>query len=157
MKKWIYTVFLMGAMACNAPKENYPNSIEEKIALLKSDKAFSDLSIEKGMKVAFLQFIDSNTVLLRPNFMPIIGADAVDYLIQQNDTAYSINWQPQNALVSKSADFGYTYGVYAIHPKYIDTVLYGTYVNIWKKDAQGVWKLALDSGNEGIDMSSTEF
>lgn len=157
MIKWICTIFVLVTIGCNTQKEKYPDPVEEKISLLKSDKAFSDMSIEKGMKAAFLEFIDSNAVLLRSNFMPIIGAGAIDYLIQQNDTSYTINWQPQNAVVSKSADLGYTFGVYAVHPKYVDTVLYGTYVNIWKKDAAGVWKLALDSGNEGIDSSTTEF
>lgn len=157
MIKWICIVFVLGMIACNTQKEIYPDPVEEKINLLKSDKAFSDLCVQKGMKAAFLEFIDSNGVLLRADYMPIIGAGAVDYLVQQNDTAYSINWQPQNAVVSKSADMGYTFGVYAVHPKYVDTVLYGTYVNIWKKDAQGVWKLALDSGNQGIDSSTAEF
>lgn len=157
MIKRICTLFVLGMMACNTQKEIYPDPVEEKINLLKSDKAFSDMCVQQGMKAAFLQFMDSNAVLLRSNFMPIVGAGAIDYLIQQNDTAYSINWQPQNAVVSKSADMGYTFGVYAVHPKYLDTVLYGTYINIWKKDAQGVWKLALDSGNQGIDSSATEF
>lgn len=157
MIKWICIVFVLGMMACNTQKEIYPDPVEEKINLLKSDKAFSDMCVQKGMKAAFLEFIDSNGVLLRSDYMPIIGAGAVDYLVQQNDTAYSINWQPQNAVVSKSADMGYTFGVYAVHPKYVDTVLYGTYVNIWKKDAKGVWKLALDSGNQGIDSSTAEF
>jgi len=157
MIKWICTLFVLGTMACNTQVEKYPDPIEEKIGLLQSDKAFSDMSKEKGMKAAFIQFIDSNAVLLRKNYMPIIGAGTIDYLIQQNDTSYTINWQSQNAVVSKSADMGYTFGVYAVHPKNIDTVLYGTYVNIWKKDTQGIWKIVLDTGNEGIDSSTTEF
>jgi hypothetical protein len=34
--------------------------------LMETEKAFSDLCMRSGMKVAFLQFIDSNAVLLRP-------------------------------------------------------------------------------------------
>lgn len=115
------------------------------------------MSIEKGMKAAFIEFIDSNGVLLKPNQLPIVGADAIDYLIAQEDTGYTLNWQPHHAFVSQSADLGYTYGVYALHPNNVDTVLYGTYVSIWKKQANGAWKFVLDSGNDGVDTSSMEY
>ena len=36
-------------------------------------------------------------------------------------------------------------------PKNKDTIMQGTYVNIWKKQPDGTWKLILDSGNEGIE------
>lgn len=150
-------IVLLGTTACNSPKQNELDLVAEKIGLLQSDKAFSDLSMQKGMKAAFLEVLDSNAVLIRSNYLPIVGANAIDYLLQQNDTSYSINWQPQQAVVSQSADMGYTFGVYAVRPKYQDTVLYGTYVNIWKKDADGNWKIVLDTGNEGIDSSNTTF
>ncbi|RYY71468.1 MAG: hypothetical protein EOO13_03015 [Chitinophagaceae bacterium] len=123
---------------------------------MKTDQAFSDLSLAKGMKHAFIEYIDSNGVLLRPGHLPIVGANAIDFLIQQNDTDYTLNWQPQHAFVSQSADLGYTYGVYALEPKNLDTVLYGTYVSIWKKQDDGKWKFVLDTGNEGIDSTDSE-
>ena len=132
-------------------------SLAEKILLLQTDKAFSDMSIEKGMKAAFIEYIDSNGVLLKPNQLPIIGANAIDYLIEQNDTGYTLNWQPQYAYVASSADLGYTYGIYALHPNNIDTVIYGTYVSIWQKQGDGKWKFVLDSRNEGIDSTITNF
>lgn len=128
---------------------------DEKIALMKADQAFSEMSVAKGMKAAFIEYIDSNGVLLRSGHLPIVGASAIDYLIQQNDTGYTMNWEPRSAFVSQSADLGYTYGIYAVQPGTMDTVLYGTYVSIWRKQGDGRWKFVLDSGNEGID--TTEF
>jgi len=122
----------------------------EKTKLMETDKAFSDMSEEKGMKNAFIEFIDSNGVLLTPNQYPITGAAAIDHLIQQNDTSYSLTWKPNRAFVSKSGELGYTYGVYTLKPKTQDTALYGTYVKIWKKMEDGKWKFVLDSGNEGL-------
>lgn len=148
-----YFMFILMALSCSCHDQKAPisNAINEKIMLMQTDEAFSEMSVEKGMKVAFMEYIDSNGVLLKPGQLPIIGAGAIDYLLEQNDTSYTLNWQPHNAFVSKSADLGYTYGVYALHPKYVDTVLYGTYVNIWKKQEDGKWKFVLDSGNEGIE------
>jgi ketosteroid isomerase-like protein len=143
--------------SCNHKKILPSNSVNEKIALIQADESFSVMSVEKGMNAAFIEYIDSNGVLLKPNQLPIIGANAIDYLIGQNDTSFTLNWQPQNAFVSASADLGYTYGIYALHPKNIDTILYGTYVTIWKKQHDGKWKFVLDSGNDGIDSSFVDF
>ncbi|MFT3981829.1 MAG: hypothetical protein QM687_15290 [Ferruginibacter sp.] len=146
----------LAAVSCRQPKEpKQLDLVSEKMALMQTDREFSEMSVAKGMKTAFIEYIDSNGVLLRADHMPIIGANAIDFLIAQNDTGYTLNWRPENAVVAASADLGYVYGIYAVHPSSIDTVLYGTYVSIWKKQQNGKWKFVLDSGNEGID--STDF
>lgn len=122
--------------------------------LLEVDRAFSAMCNEKGMKRAFLEYLDSNGVLLRPGHLPIIGADAVDFLIQQDDSDYTLSWKPEGAAIANSGDLGYTYGIYALIPLGRDTVIYGTYTNIWKRQQNGKWKFALDSGNPGIDQKT---
>ncbi len=127
-----------------------------KIEMMDADRRFSKMSAEKGMKAAFIEYLDSNGVLLRPGRLPIAGADAVDFLIQQNDTDYTMTWEPRSGVIAKSGELGYTYGIYAIRPSAKDTVIYGTYVSIWKKEKGGTWKYVLDSGNEGIGDNSLE-
>lgn len=148
---------LIAVSSCSTKKKPLSNTVNEKIALMQTDKSFSDMSIEKGMKAAFIEYIDSNGVLLKPNQLPIVGAAAIDFLIAQEDTGYTLKWQPHNAVVALSADMGYTYGVYALQPKNKDTILYGTYVSIWKRQGDGSWKFVLDSGNEGVDTSGLEY
>ena len=148
-----FIVLMIGCFlfSCKEPKtddallhSNY------KLALLSTDRAFSDLSEKEGIKLAYFEYIDSNGVLLRPNELPIIGAEAIDYLAQQNDQDYSLTWDPQHAEVGASGDLGFTYGVYILKPKDYDTLFYGNYTNIWKKQPDGKWKLLLNSGNEGL-------
>lgn len=154
MNKYFFSVLLIASfVSCDyfSGKKVEPTGIAlDKLNMLDADRTFSKMSEEKGMKNAFLEYIDSNGVLLRPNRQPIIGADAIDFLIQQNDSAYTLQWEPQNGTVAHSGDLGYTYGIYALKPKLKDTIIYGTYVSIWKKQANGQWKYVLDSGNEGI-------
>ena len=154
MNKFLLSVLLIFTMvSCDLfpRKKALPTGIAlDKLNMMDADRAFSKMSEEKGMKNAFLEYIDSNGVLLRPNRQPIVGADAIDYLIQQNDSAYTLQWEPQNGTVAHSGDLGYTYGIYALKLKLQDTVIYGTYVSIWKKQANGQWKYVLDSGNEGV-------
>ena len=125
-----------------------------KIEMMEADRRFSKMSEEKGMKAAFIEYLDSNGVLLRPGRLP--GADAVDFLIQQNDADYTMTWEPRNGVIAKSGELGYTYGIYALRPSAKDTVIYGTYVSIWKKEKGGTWKYVLDSGNEGIGDNGPE-
>ena len=153
----MFGLLLLSMLSCQESEKKAANQVDEKIALLKTDQEFSDMSVSKGMKNAFIDYIDSNGVLLRPGHLPIVGANAIDFLIQQDDTSYMLSWQPQKAFVSQSADLGYTYGVYAFQPHAADTTLYGTYVSIWKKQADGKWKFVLDSGNEGVDSTDFEY
>jgi ketosteroid isomerase-like protein len=156
-KMFVFFALLLG-FGCTSKKDTpVDTTVAEKIALLKTDEAFSALSVEKGMKTAFIEYIDSNGVLLKPNELPIMGARAIDYLIEQNDTGYTLNWQPQYAVVARSADLGYTFGIYALHPGSTDTVIYGSYVSIWKKQGDGNWKFVLNSANEGIDTTASDF
>jgi len=150
MNKILFFVLLFFA-SCNSfkKKEKTPGTFT-KLEMMDADRAFSALSAEKGMKTAFIEYLDSNGVLLRKGYLPIAGADAIDYLIQQNDSDYTITWEPRNGAVARSGEMGYTYGIYALRPSTQDTVIYGTYVSIWKKEKNGKWKYVLDSGNEGI-------
>jgi ketosteroid isomerase-like protein len=144
--------FIAILFSCNNKGEkSITDAGTSRLDLMAADKEFSSLSEEKGMKNAFIEYIDSNGVLLRPGHLPIIGANAIDYLIQQDDTGYTLSWEPRNAEVAKSGEMGYTYGIYAMRPKAKDTVIYGTYVSVWKKQQDGKWKLLLDTGNEGVD------
>ena len=131
-------------------KKDKHSAEDEMLKMMDTDRAFSRMSEEKGMKNAFLEYIDSNGVLLRPNQLPLVGADAIDFLILQNDSGYVLQWEPKGGTVAISGELGYTYGVYALRPSTKDTMMYGNYVSIWKKQADGSWRYVLDSGNEGI-------
>jgi ketosteroid isomerase-like protein len=142
----ITSALLIILIGCN----NQPtvDIAKEKEAMKQADIRFSDLSKQKGMKAAFLQYMDSTAALLRPNHYPIVGKDAQEYLQKINDSSFSLVWEPENAQLAASGDLGYTYGIYTYHDK--DTTYQGTYVSIWKKQADGSWKFVLDTGNPGV-------
>ncbi|MEO8961465.1 MAG: nuclear transport factor 2 family protein [Ginsengibacter sp.] len=141
-------LFLIAAsvfISCDLQNTTSRSSTEE---IQNADIEFSEMSRQVGMKKAFLQYIDNEGVLLRPDHLPITGADAIDYLSLLNDTSYTLTWQPSRAQISKSQDLGYTYGIYTL--TFPDTTFKGTYINVWKKESTGEWKLVLNSNNPGI-------
>jgi ketosteroid isomerase-like protein len=152
MNRLLLIILLPLFCSCNFfKKKKIVAGPDEKQKMMDADRAFSKMSVEKGMKNAFMEYIDSNGVLLRPNQLPIVGADAIDYLIQINDSGYTLQWEPKGGGIAQSGELGYVYGIYALKPREKDTTLYGTYTSIWKKQADGNWKFILDSGNEGIE------
>jgi ketosteroid isomerase-like protein len=144
---WIPFLLLL---SCNRKKE-IKDTTEQRAEMIAAEISFSEMSKTKGTKAALMQFIDSNGVLLRPNSFPLVGADAIDFISQSNDTAYTMIWQPKGGNIAASGELGYTFGVYSVIPKNNDSAMHGTYVNVWKKQPDGSWKLLLDSGNEGIE------
>jgi ketosteroid isomerase-like protein len=116
--------------------------------LIKADKEFSELSRQKGMRYAFLQYVDDAGVLLRKNHYPLVGQDAKNLIRKIDDSSFTLTWEPSAAFIARSGELGYTYGVYRSRSR--DTTTQGTYVTIWKKQKDGKWKFVLDSGNEGV-------
>lgn len=137
--------FLFILMACNSKPANVSAAREE---MMETDRQFSALSEREGMKKAFLQFIDSGGILLRPDHYPLVGKEAMQFLSASHDSSFTLTWEPQAGEVSASADLGYTYGVYRL--EMADTTSRGTYVSIWKKQTDGSWKYVLDTGNPGL-------
>ena len=152
-KKFFALPFCMAALlffSCNLRTETIVKSPSAD-EIMDADLAFSDMSRQVGMKKAFLEYIDNEGVLLRPNHLPVIGAEAIDFLSLINDTAYTLSWKPAKAEIAHSGELGYSYGIYELKTK--DTILKGTYINVWKKQTNGGWKFVVDSGNEGISTA----
>lgn len=153
-KSFFILILVAIASSCFKKKKQEPEPIVDtdyKADMIDADRAFSKMSEEKGMKYALMQYIDGKGVLLRPNTVPIVGGEAIDYISQANDTSYTMTWNPSGGTIAESGDLGYTYGVYSYKPKDKDTVIYGTYVSIWKRQTDGKWKFVLQTGNEGIE------
>jgi ketosteroid isomerase-like protein len=133
-------------ISCNNSKKI--DLAKETEFMKQADITFSNLSKQKGMKAAFLQYLDSSGVLLRPDYYPIIGKDAQQFFQHINDSAFTLTWMPHHASMAESGELGYTYGIYTYTNE--DTMFQGTYVSIWKKQADGNWKFVLDTGNPGL-------
>lgn len=133
------------AFGCKQKTVDVSKDAEE---IMNVDREFSEMSRQQGMKKAFLYYADSSVVLLRPDYFPIKGNDAIDFLQNINDSSFTLTWEPDNAMMALSGDMGYTYGLYTYQTA--DTTIQGTYVSIWQKQADGSWKYTLDSGNPGV-------
>jgi ketosteroid isomerase-like protein len=74
--------------------------------------------------------------------------------MKDNQANYVLDWSPKYAEVAKSGDMGYTWGTYNLAYKDEngeEQKSYGKYLNVWKKQTDGKWKVAVDMGNDSPD------
>lgn len=134
--------------------ENTAATEQQLQEMVDADKAFSAASEQNGMKKAFLEYIADDAVLLRPGFLPIVEGDVIKFLNAQEDTSFTMTWEPKGGDIASSGDMGFTYGVYKVTTA--DTTLMGTYLNVWRRQQDGKWKFVIDTGNPGVDKEGIE-
>lgn len=112
-------------------------------SLIAAEKAFSKTSVEKGSKEAFLAFMADDGILFAPG--PV---NAKEQTASSPPVPGTLIWRPVHADIAASGDLGYNTGPYEFRPadsKY--PVGHGHFMSIWKKQADGAWKVAVDMGN----------
>ena len=116
--------------------------------LITTDKAFSRMSVEKGLNAAFIYYADDSVTKVRDGDFPITGKDTMTNIyLSRPDTGMVLKWYPVKAEVGGANDLGYTFGNWSLYLKARDTTMYGNYITIWKKQPDGTWKYILDAGS----------
>ncbi len=128
----------------------------EKSNLFKTDMEFAAKSKESGPAEAFYIYMDTEGIQLTIHGEPVLGKQSIrDRMLSAGE--YQLNWTPKKAEVSKSVDMGWTWGTYIYLAKDNegkDIQRQGKYLNVWKKDDDGKWKVVVDIGN--IEPSKEE-
>ena len=114
--------------------------------LMKTDRDFSQLSILKGTKEAFLYYAEDSVIIMRQGYLPLIGKTALlNHYKSFPDNEVNLTWTPVKAEVS--GNLGYTFGDWKLTFNGKDSIQYGNYITIWKHFPDGRWKYILDAGN----------
>ncbi len=121
------------------PAASHRNKIE---SLLQLDRYFSGVSAHKGAEQTFLQSLASDAHVFLPGRFPYSGVDTIGAAIAAEGNMFT--WMPSASAVSEALDLGYTHGTYELQrDDKAGNVRRGYYVNIWRKQANGAWKVAL--------------
>jgi ketosteroid isomerase-like protein len=115
----------------------------ERSALIKTETEFAKLLAARNTVDPFLSYLADGVRLYRTNNFPMVGKEAASVALAAKPGM--LTWQPAKAEVSTSGDLGYTYGTYEF--KAIGDnkpVEKGNYMRIWKKQANGKWRVVLD-------------
>jgi len=146
MKYFIFLSILILHIGCNQDV----NTENEKAKLLQTDKDFSKASLENGAAEAFKQYLTEDALELPAGKNPVEGRKNIYDMMKENQDTYTLEWTPQYAEVAKSGELGYTWGTYILSYKDENGEAqksYGKYLNIWEKETDGSWRVAVDMGN----------
>ena len=117
--------------------------------LLDTDFEFARTSVKKGPSAAFYLYLADNAMQLPEGSLPIYGRTAI-YETMKGDH-YDLLWTPVKAEVANSGELGWTWGKFVVTVRQADgstTTGYGKYLNIWRKQPDGKWKVIVDMGNK---------
>ncbi|GGG83482.1 YybH family protein [Edaphobacter dinghuensis] len=117
------------------------------LLLLELDGKFQKAVAEGGGK-AFASWFADDAVTLNNGRPAVMGRAAIAAQAQWDPKTYQLTWQPQGAQMGPSNDMGFTWGHYEGHSKDKNgqpVVISGRYITMWKKVADGSWKVALDA------------
>jgi len=115
--------------------------------MVKTEQAFSKMAEEKNTRDAFMAFIADDGLLFRPG--AVNGKKwMLEHPVPPSDKKPLLAWQPSFAGVSASGDIGFTTGPWEFKNDVKDQKPsgYGHFVTVWKKQADGSWKFAVDLG-----------
>ena len=111
-------------------------------SLIAAEKAYAKLAGEKGFREASISVLADDAVIFVPN-----AVNGKKFWREAKEDSV-ITWRPIFASISRSGELGYTTGP-SEYRKSRDAEkpdAFGQFVTIWQKNANGVWKVALDVG-----------
>lgn len=126
------------------------NKEEASMELLNVDRDFAQLSEKEGSAEAFKAYLADDALQLPNGGQPISGRDSI-YMSMSKGPEVQLRWEPQEAVVSALDDMGYTWGTYTATWKGADGKMktsHGKYLNVWRKQDDGTWKVVVDMGNQ---------
>jgi ketosteroid isomerase-like protein len=116
---------------------------------------FMKAALERG-SAGYMSYYAEEAVELPDGAPAIVGkaniAKGMGFLDDKNNR---LTWSAAGADIASSGDLGYTWGNYEFTSKDKDGnqhVERGKYISVWKKQAAGTWKVALDMGNKSEAM-----
>jgi ketosteroid isomerase-like protein len=133
-------LLMTAGLGAGAGQEGRKEALDSLIA---AERSFSRTSEAKGIREAFLTFLAPDAIVFRPG--PVEGRPVYEKMDPANPGL--LTWEPEVAEVSAAGELGYTSGPYVYRQsRDAETASYGHYVSVWKKQADGTWKVFLDIG-----------
>jgi ketosteroid isomerase-like protein len=144
---------LATGLAGAAQGQEHPTAAEAAVGAADAawEKAYSAKSLDKAVA-----FIDDKASLLWPNMPAVTGKVAVRDAVAKDFAAGNLSWHSTEVGAAHSADLAYTIGTYRAEFKGASgklSVDKGKYLTIWKKQADGSWKVLFDTFNSDLPAS----
>lgn len=142
--QFLFVVILLSVQSCAQVTENNLTETE----LMTVDRDFNRRVQHEGLAPAFDHYLANNFLDLNG---PYEGSNRDDFVVwlKENDGKHQMKWWPVVSQISASKDLGYTWDRYEEQTTQQDGPVVkkgGEYITVWRKNAKGEWKSAVDMG-----------
>jgi ketosteroid isomerase-like protein len=139
MKKLLIVVIILSSCSQQDLSKQAATEITD------ADKAMSAQASKDGFFKTLLEYADDSVIKPQEGNLPVIGKESLIRYWSGKTDFTNVAWEPFRAEAAKAGDMGYTIGNWKMITK--DTILYGNYYTVWKKQKDGRWKFVVDGGN----------
>ena len=154
MKKVICVTLLLAFVSLTFSQQAKDTSDLQ--SMVDTELAFARMAAEQGTRPAFIAFIAEDGILFRPH--AVTGKQwMIDHPLPPSDKRSLLSWYPTVAEIARAGDMGYTTGPWEFKNDIHDAkpVAFGEFLTVWKKQADGSWKFAIDLGISGPQPNTT--
>lgn len=121
-----------------------------KTELMEADVAFNQAVANEGA-AGWVSFFSPDGAMISQGAGESRGHAAIQGAMEEafSDPTYQLTWEPLRAEVSRAGDLGYTVGRYTssrVGSLGQSIRSSGMYVSIWRRQADGSWKVEMDLG-----------
>ena len=144
MKTTVCLIALFFVLAASGQKPTTESPLHSMVA---TERAFSQASADKGTRDSFLMFIAEDGILFRPS--AVLGKKwLLEHPVPLVENRPLLSWQPTFAYMAAAGDMGYTFGPWEYKQSIKDPKpsAFGHFITMWKKQADGAWRFAIDLG-----------
>jgi ketosteroid isomerase-like protein len=144
LKSILILVCCAGTVLPQDPSTNPNTTLDQ---LVNAERSFARTSVENGVRASFIAFFADDGINFQPH--PTKTKEAMQKgPAPIGPPRVTLNWEPVFAEMSRSGDLGYTTGPYTLKDNSAtpEPNRYGYYFSVWKKQADGQWKVVLDCG-----------
>ena len=153
-RHWLCLLLLVALGCAGAPEGPTVDLQAERSALMKADEALFKSHEDLDEFVTFW----ADDAIFMPDDVPAARGDSIRTTWEQliSMPGFNLEWRATSAQVAEAGDISYTIGTYelTVEQDGAPMVAVGKYVTLWKKQADGSWKVVVDCFN--ADGAPTE-
>jgi ketosteroid isomerase-like protein len=125
------------------------NSISSELeALVDTERAFARAATEKGIRDSFLEYFADDAIAFNP--APISAKVRLRSRPARPFSEYELRWEPRTGDIAASGELGWLTGpsTFIDHTNPNGKPQHGNYLSVWRRQADGVWRVFIDIGSE---------
>jgi ketosteroid isomerase-like protein len=125
------------------------NAISSQLeALVDTERAFAQAATDKGIRDSFLEYFADDAMAFNP--APISAKERLRSRPARPFSEYELRWEPRTGDIAASGELGWLTGpsTFIDHTKPNATPQHGNYLSVWRRQADGRWRVYIDSGSE---------